>query len=65
MGRLHMFNQMNRPSSTPTPPLACGGEGRPTNGGNVVRDFQLWPVVVFGGWLSDKLAEHHWYEDED
>jgi len=31
-----------------------------------VRDFQqLWPVVVFGGWLSDKLAEHHWYEDED
>ena len=25
-----------------------------------MRDFQLWPVVVFGGWLSDKLAEHHW-----
>ena len=30
-----------------------------------MRDFQLWPVVVFGGWLSDTLAEHHWYEDED
>jgi len=23
------------------------------------------PVVVFGGWLSDKLAEHHRDEDED
>ena len=37
----------------------------PTKGGNIVRDFQLWPVVVFGGWLSDKLAEHHRDEDED
>jgi len=30
-----------------------------------VLDFQLWPVVVFGCWLSDKLAEHHRDEDED
>ncbi len=63
MGRLHMFNQMNRPD--PTPRWRAAPRIGPTQGGNIVRDFQLWPVVVFGGWLSDKLVEHHRDEDED